>query len=58
MSRLKWIPGSKAEGNDRNHNKTLVHVQKPAQGLKVKTHVKAGQGDVRALRADLEALGM
>jgi hypothetical protein len=26
-----------------NHNETLVRVQKPTQGLKVKTKIKAGQ---------------
>jgi hypothetical protein len=32
----------KAGGMPFNHNETLVRVQKPTQGLKGKTHVKAG----------------
>ena len=32
----------KAGGMPFNHNETLVRIQKPAQGLKVKTGVKAG----------------
>jgi hypothetical protein len=32
----------KAGGIIENHNETLMRVQKPAQGLKVKTHIKAG----------------
>ena len=32
----------KAGGMPFNHNETLVRVQKPKQGLRVKTHVKAG----------------
>jgi hypothetical protein len=32
----------KAGGIVDNHNETLVRVQKPTQGLRVKTHVKAG----------------
>src|SRR5947209_20568716 len=31
----------KAGDEHTQHNETLVRVQKPAQGLKVKTHVKA-----------------
>ena len=32
----------KADGTDRNRNETLVRVQKPTQGLKVQTGLKAG----------------
>ena len=32
----------KDESTERNHNETLVRVQKPTQGLKVKTNIKAG----------------
>jgi len=32
----------KTGGYSINHNETRVRVQKPAQGLKVKHHVKAG----------------
>jgi hypothetical protein len=32
----------KASGTERNHNETLVRVQKPTQGLKVQTGLKAG----------------
>jgi hypothetical protein len=32
----------KAGGMPFNHNETLVRVQKPPQGLKVKTNIKAG----------------
>lgn len=31
----------------QNHNETLVRVQKPTQGLKVKTNVKAGGNNQR-----------
>ena len=40
---MKVKTHSKAGGTDRNHNETLVRVQKPTQGLKVKTHIKAGR---------------
>lgn len=32
----------KAGGLIENHNETLVRVQKPTPGLKVKTHIKTG----------------
>jgi hypothetical protein len=32
----------KAEGMPKNHNEARVRVQKPTQGLKVKTGIKAG----------------
>lgn len=33
----------KAGGTDCNHNETLVRIQKPTQGLQVKTGIKAGK---------------
>jgi len=32
----------KAGGVFQNHHETLVRIQKPTQGLKVKTNIKAG----------------
>jgi hypothetical protein len=36
-------------GTERRHNETLLRVQKPTQGLKVKSHIRAGivAGDLR-----------
>ena len=40
---MKVKPQGKTDLIDVNPNEMLVRVQKPSQGLKVKTHIKAGR---------------